>query len=563
MRFRTRLLVTFLVVALVPLVALALVVHNQVTERLTAQYETRVDAMAALIAGDLAAQRDAVAASIAQVRASIADDNRFRKATTTADADDRRYILDYAGGAMRLAGLSMLQIQDERGRIVSSGHFRNDYDRIDADLPRLLESAPGHTGLVEARTAGSLLLVLAGVDSVAVGNRRFTIIGGVDVKTRVLRAAGDDMLSVALILPGDSATAPGARDAIVRDLPVPYIGLQHATLATAAFRVSHRLDELHAVRHGIDRLFVIVVIVTGIVAILIAGWSASRISRPIAELAGKTARVDLDRLDVDFTSDRADEIGVLARGLGAMTARIRESATQVRDAERRAAVGDLARQVNHDIKNGLTPIRNVFSHLVEEAGTHPERVADVLNERRVALDSSIAYLEALAANYARLSRPGQRHRLDISKLVRHVVDDRRTTTPAMIETHLGGGVEVIADPLSLRRVVENLVDNAIDSLEGAAGHVAVETEIVRDATGPCARLVVRDTGVGMPAAQQARIFEDFYTTKAGGTGLGLSIVRRLVMDVGGSIQVDSEVGRGTRFVIDIPLAADAAHGEDG
>ncbi len=563
MRFRTRLLATFLVVALVPLVALALVVHNQVTKQLTAQYETRVDAMSALIASDLAAERDAVAASIDQVRASIADDNRFRKATTTADADDRRYILDYAGGAMRLAGLSMLQIQDERGRIVSSGHFRNDYDRIDADLPRLLESVPGHTGLIEARTAGSPLRVLAGVDSVAVGNRRFTIVGGVDVNARVLRpTAGGDVLHVDLVLPGDSTGMSATRDAIVRDLPVPYIDLGHATLATATFRVSHRLDELHDVRRGIDRLFAIVVIVTGILAILIAGWSASRISRPLAELAGKTAHVDLDRLDVDFASDRADEVGVLARGLSAMTRRIRESAVQLRDAERRAATGELARQVNHDIKNGLTPIRNVFSHLVEEAVSRPERVAEVLNERRGALDSSIAYLEALAANYARLSRSGQKQRTDLSDVVRRVADDRRTATPAAIDTQLGEGIDVMADPLSLRRVVENLIDNAIDSLEGAAGHVAVETEIVRDATGPCARLVVRDTGVGMPAAQQARIFEDFYTTKANGTGLGLTIVRRLVMDLGGSIRVDSEVGKGTRFVVDIPLAAGAARGED-
>jgi signal transduction histidine kinase len=68
----------------------------------------------------------------------------------------------------------------------------------------------------------------------------------------------------------------------------------------------------------------------------------------------------------------------------------------------------------------------------------------------------------------------------------------------------------------------------------------------------CVRITVSDTGVGMREDEVARIFDDFYTTKPHGTGLGLSIVRRLVMDLGGSIRVESEKGNGSRFIVELP-----------
>ena len=100
----------------------------------------------------------------------------------------------------------------------------------------------------------------------------------------------------------------------------------------------------------------------------------------------------------------------------------------------------------------------------------------------------------------------------------------------------------------LRRVIENLLSNAIDSLDGKTGTVTVTTEQAQDIV----RLAVSDTGRGMTKSQLDRAFDDFYTTKSGGTGLGLSIVRRLVMDSNGSLKVESEPGKGSTFIVEIP-----------
>jgi signal transduction histidine kinase len=101
----------------------------------------------------------------------------------------------------------------------------------------------------------------------------------------------------------------------------------------------------------------------------------------------------------------------------------------------------------------------------------------------------------------------------------------------------------------LRRIVENLLSNAVDSLEGKAGSVSVRTE---QANG-VVRISVSDSGRGMTKAQLDRAFDDFYTTKPGGTGLGLSIVRRLVLDSNGSLKVETEPGKGSTFIVELPV----------
>jgi signal transduction histidine kinase len=228
---------------------------------------------------------------------------------------------------------------------------------------------------------------------------------------------------------------------------------------------------------------------------------------------------------------------------------------QLKDAERRATFGDLARQVNHDIKNGLTPIRNVFRHLSQQAEDDPAQLPGAFEERSATLDSSIAYLESLASNYARLSRRGERQRCDVNDVVRRVAADRSDPAKVVVATHLAGQAIVWGDQVSLRRVVENLVANAIDSFGGHAGRVTVTTEAVRRERGESrVQLVVADTGSGIDVVTQSKMFDDFYTTKPGGTGLGLSIVRRLVMDLDGTITVESELGLGSRFIVEFPAA---------
>jgi signal transduction histidine kinase len=318
--------------------------------------------------------------------------------------------------------------------------------------------------------------------------------------------------------------------------------------------VSHSLGSVAALRRGVDVAFLAALLLAGAIALLLGGWLSLRISRPLSALARKTAQVDMDRLDVVFESERADEIGVLTRLLGAMTERLRAGAAKLREAERRIAMGDLARQVNHDIKNGLTPIRNVFRHFAETAATEPERLGTVFRERQGTVEASIGYLENLAGNYARLYPAPASETCDARAVIRDTVGRFGATAPRELRAELAEDLpSVRTDQLVLRRILENLVGNALDSLEARAGTVTISAAAGRPANGhPTVTIIVADTGKGMTKAELDRAFEDFHSTKPGGTGLGLSIVRRLVLDANGLLRVETQPGAGSRFIVELP-----------
>jgi two-component system nitrogen regulation sensor histidine kinase NtrY len=569
MSLRTRLLLAFAVVVLIPIGLLAFGLRQEMTRRLSEEYQVRVDAVVEVIQEDLDRESAGIAERLSSLKSALLNDNRFRLAAVAGVEAERDYLLDYAGTAMRLTGLSMLQIQDGDGRIISSGHFRNEHGRAEPDLASALMKSRG-VALVTARAPEREFLALARTESMFIGGRPFTIIGGVVVDDAFLaRLARDRAIVVSLIYPGGgfstdrpSATAIGAgkpvttTDAAVGELQVPLIRTAAGApldVAQARLQVTQPLTPLRTLLRSADSWFLFTAAGTGVTALLLAVWVSSRISRPLADLAEKTAVLDLDRLDVEFDAG-TDEVGTLSRLLGDLAARLRTSTARVREAERRATVGDLARQINHDIKNGLIPLRNVMRHLAQVEREDPAALPSVFSERRQTVDSSIAYLETLATSYQRLSPPLDRRDCDLNALITEVVRASQAHEHLEFATDLTANVpRVVGDPIAFRRILENLVANAVDSLQSKPGRITVSTNLVqREGEMPVIRVTVADTGRGMSSDEAGQIFNDFYTTKEGGTGLGLSIVRRLVMDLHGTLSVESAPGKGTRISIDIP-----------
>ncbi len=439
MTFRTRLLAAFGVVVLVPLAVFGLGIRREMSRRLRAESQWRVTSLVGVIDADMTREGDGIAGRLAALKAALAADNRFRAAVL--QGIDRVYVLDYAGDAMRLAGLDFLQILDDENRVVSSGHFRNEYDRP-AVVP------PAGTALVRARAPEGEFLALVRADSLRLPGKRLTLVGGIAVDAAFLaRLAPDSDLAVSIVLPG-AGPPPDSLGTAVGELHYPFLDAEPGSAAPggpARIVITRSFGLLDALRRDVNFWFGAAVLVTALVALLVAGWLSTRISRPVTQM------------------------------------------------EHRAALGDLARQVNHDIKNGLAPLRNVFRHLAQVAKGEP----------------------------------------------------------AELRTDLRDGLPPVrVDALVLRRVIENLVGNAVDSLDGRPGTVTVATEPVDG--GGVVRITVGDTGRGMTKAELAQAFDDFYTTKPGGTGLGLSIVRRLVLDSHGSLNVESEPGKGSRFIVELP-----------
>jgi len=485
MTFRTRLLIAFGMVVLIPLLVFGLGIRREMAKRVTDEYQHRVDALVAVIDADIARETDRIAGRLAALKSALLEDYRFRGFVVRGENSE--YVLDYTSEAMRLAGLDFLQLQDAEGRILSSGHFRNEFGRLGPPVR--------DTALVRAATAEGPFLALATSDSFALTGKRYRLVGGVTVDSAFLaRLARDPELGVELVLP-DSSIREDSDLLVVGERTLPYVDAVDGPgrVERAHIEVTRSSALLTALQRNVNLWFLVAVLVAALAALLLAGWLSTRISTPV---------------------------------------------------EARIAIGDLARQVNHDIKNGLAPLRNVFRHLTQVARDQPAKLSEVFTERQGTVESSINYLETLAVNYAKLSPQSERKATDVNAVVRDSV-----AGSTGVRTQLADGLpSVSADVLVLRRIIENLVSNAVDSLDGKSGTVTVQTEKGRGVV----RISVSDTGRGMSKTELDRAFDDFYTTKSGGTGLGLSIVRRLVLDSSGSLKVETEPGEGSKFIVEIP-----------
>src|SRR5690606_33569256 len=233
----------------------------------------------------------------------------------------------------------------------------------------------------------------------------------------------------------------------------------------------------------------------------------------------------------------------------AMAADLEAGRRSALEAERLAAFRESARQVAHELKNPLTPIRFAVATLRNKVGPELKETVDVLE-----MESS--RLEAMAKNFAQFGRlpEGPVADVDLAELARETA---RSTLPQSVTQEVkteGGPFVVRGQHDALQRALTNVLLNAVDATRGR-GTVSLRI-IGRNGQ---VTLAVRDGGVGIPEESLARIWEPYVTTKTGGTGLGLAIVKQTIVSHGGGVEATSAPGDGTEIRMTIPAAAaDAA-----
>jgi two-component system nitrogen regulation sensor histidine kinase NtrY len=222
-------------------------------------------------------------------------------------------------------------------------------------------------------------------------------------------------------------------------------------------------------------------------------------------------------------------------------------------AQKVAAWREVARRLAHEIKNPLTPIQLSAERLQRHFAGAPAATRALVDECASAIVAEVESLKGLVDEFSQFARmpapramPTDLHELldDALTLYRGLFSD------VEIRTRFAGSLpKVSADPEQIRRVIINIVDNAIEAVE-RRGAIDIETQ--HDAGNSLVRIVVADNGPGIPPAERDKLFLPYYSTKQRGSGLGLAIVRRIVAEHGGSIEVSDNVPHGTRFAIELP-----------
>lgn len=242
----------------------------------------------------------------------------------------------------------------------------------------------------------------------------------------------------------------------------------------------------------------------------------------------------------------------LEGGRGAIVAL--DDVTPLMQAQRVAAWGEVARKLAHEIKNPLTPIK-LSAQRVRKA--HLKGAPDfdrVLGESTEAIVSEVDALQNLVDEFAHFARlpPSRLAEGSLNGVVEGALMLYETAYPGVsITRDLASDLPAVRlDGAQLKRVVINLIDNAIDAM-GEKGSIVVAT--CKDDQTARARLTIADDGPGVPSTSRETIFLPNFSTKRKGSGLGLAIARRIVEDHGGEIRVEDQEPKGARFVVDLPL----------
>ncbi|MBD3867111.1 MAG: HAMP domain-containing protein [Acidobacteria bacterium] len=297
-----------------------------------------------------------------------------------------------------------------------------------------------------------------------------------------------------------------------------------------------------------------------------------------SSLAGAEFRPLLDMLAQ--VMDAGGTAGVVARDLefvrtaGAMTIAIRitalkgwqgeylgvlimmEDLTDLQRAQRAAAWREVARRIAHEIKNPLTPIMLSAQRLKKKFLAGSPDLGKILPEATDSIEREVAGLKHLVNEFSRFAR--------MPEVVPQPVDVRELVDSVLALYKAVAGVEwvleaepdlgtVALDPQQMRRALVNLLDNAVAAVDGR-GRITVR---IRRADPGVLVLEVEDSGPGIPAEDRAKLFEPYFSTKPSGTGLGLAVVHRVVTEHRGTIKVKDGESGGARFVVEIPVQAEA------
>lgn len=316
-----------------------------------------------------------------------------------------------------------------------------------------------------------------------------------------------------------------------------------------------------------ERNTVLVIATAGAVAIcaVMIMVLAVVVHRPMAELQEKIAQVREGDLTVSVNfSSRNDEIGDLGRDFNDMVRQLRESReeiqrlhrTQVSRAEHLATLGELAAGLAHEIRNPLAGIAGVIEIIGRDLPKESPARA-VLKDVR----SEVLHINKIVSELLEIARPkSPEFRIaDLNDTAEHAVlfaQDQAASRGVTIELVKDSAKQLIEhDAGQIHQVLLNLLLNGVQACDNG-GKVSLEVVHAEDFV----ELVVVDTGKGIPSEILSNIFRPFFTTKGNGTGLGLSLARRMVENHGGRLEVDSWVGKGSRFTVILPKQRSTALG---
>jgi PAS domain S-box-containing protein len=232
-----------------------------------------------------------------------------------------------------------------------------------------------------------------------------------------------------------------------------------------------------------------------------------------------------------------------------------DDVTDLIQAQKNAAWGEVARRLAHEIKNPLTPIQLSAERLkLKLAAKLDTADADILQRAVRTIVQQVEAMKVMVDDFSQYAKPAKKQAvdLDLANLVQEVLVLYSSKSGVIFTTLVGPGVlKVKGDPVNFRQVLHNLIKNALEAIEGN-GHIDIQLQRICKNNSDFIEIALYDDGPGIKEGRVEQIFEPYVTTKVKGTGLGLAIVKKIVEEHGGAIWVSTRHKTGAGFIIQIP-----------
>ncbi len=298
-----------------------------------------------------------------------------------------------------------------------------------------------------------------------------------------------------------------------------------------------------------------------LIAGVIAVFLTNRITHSFSWIGEKMREINLGKRNEEITWARKDEIGGLVKEYNKMVQKLEQSAVDIAKSEREGAWREMAKQVAHEIKNPLTPMKLSIQYLQKAIDNNAPNVKELSSGVARTLIEQIEHLSRIASEFSQFANIGSQTNevFDLHELLNSLVSLHSIHENAEVSWEpVPGKINIYADKTQMNRLFTNLLQNAVEAIPSEKkGRIIIREDMGTEYI----TVIIEDNGSGIPEEMKNKIFSPNFTTKTSGTGLGLAMCKGIVEQAKGKIWFETNANKGTSFHVTIPLAVSVVANE--
>lgn len=306
------------------------------------------------------------------------------------------------------------------------------------------------------------------------------------------------------------------------------------------------------------------IIYTGMILALMAGVSAlfmgRRISKPIRMFTERANRIGQGHINEKIELDSSDELGILAQAFNNMSGDLHKMHAELQRKERMATLGQLTATVSHELRNPLGAMRPSLYILDKKCDKNDENIQKAIERIDRNIDRCDHIIDELL-DFTRIIHLSQKP-IQIDDWLTSVIDEQDIPEGIFLEKELGlTNTELFIDADRLRRAIINVIENACHSMMNDNQKVVTTKEMLLNIktieVNQRIEIIFKDTGCGIKKDVLKRIYEPLFSTKSFGVGLGMPTIKQIMLQHGGDVEIESEVGKGTTVILWLPEGSES------